>query len=295
MRGFTLIELAIVLVIIGLLVGGVLVGQDLVRAAGERAQITQIEKYNIAVNTFRAKYNALPGDLPEVTAAQFGFSQRGTWPGQGDGDGILESVGVGYQQGGETTMFWSDLTYANGLNLNMIEGSFSSVTPTAPPAFPATTRPVLSFATGLEAFFPRAKIGDNFILVSGFSPWGNTFANNSFYVSTLYGSWPAGSAAIVGKPGLTVKQAYDIDVKTDDGLPWTGRIRAAVWSGLPQWLEGGTYGNGGLTDIPYLYGNFPADPTTCVDNNGSVTNLAEYSISQNGGIGMNCALSFRFQ
>ena len=38
--GFTLIELSIVLVIIGLLVGGVLVGQDLIRAAGVRAQIS---------------------------------------------------------------------------------------------------------------------------------------------------------------------------------------------------------------------------------------------------------------
>ena len=42
-RGFTLIEMSIVLVIIGLVVGGVLVGQDLIRAAYERAQISQIE------------------------------------------------------------------------------------------------------------------------------------------------------------------------------------------------------------------------------------------------------------
>jgi prepilin-type N-terminal cleavage/methylation domain-containing protein len=46
--GFTLIEMAVVLVIIGLIVGGVLVGQDLIRSAGERAQITQIEKFNQA-------------------------------------------------------------------------------------------------------------------------------------------------------------------------------------------------------------------------------------------------------
>jgi prepilin-type N-terminal cleavage/methylation domain-containing protein len=44
--GFTLIELSIVLVIIGLIVGGVLVGQDLVKAAGVRATISQIEKFN---------------------------------------------------------------------------------------------------------------------------------------------------------------------------------------------------------------------------------------------------------
>jgi prepilin-type N-terminal cleavage/methylation domain-containing protein len=42
--GFTLIEISIVLVIIGLIVGGVLVGHDLIRAAGVRATISQVEK-----------------------------------------------------------------------------------------------------------------------------------------------------------------------------------------------------------------------------------------------------------
>src|SRR5580692_12405602 len=77
---FTLIEMSIVLVIIGLIVGGVLVGQDLIRAAGVRAQISQIEKYNTAVNTFYGKYGYLPGDIPAEPAAQFGFAPRGTYP-----------------------------------------------------------------------------------------------------------------------------------------------------------------------------------------------------------------------
>lgn len=49
--GFTLVELSIVLVIIGLVVDGVLVGQDLFCAAAVRATISQIEKYNTAANT----------------------------------------------------------------------------------------------------------------------------------------------------------------------------------------------------------------------------------------------------
>ena len=61
-KGFTLIELSIVLVIIGLIVGGVLVGQDLIKAAEIRATVSQVEGYNSAVNTFRLKYNGLPGD-----------------------------------------------------------------------------------------------------------------------------------------------------------------------------------------------------------------------------------------
>ena len=72
-QGFTLIELSIVLVIIGLIVGGVLVGRDMIQAATIRAQVAQIEKYNAAVNTFRLKYNGLPGDMLPAVAATFGM------------------------------------------------------------------------------------------------------------------------------------------------------------------------------------------------------------------------------
>src|ERR1700735_3583176 len=75
-RGFTLIELSIVLVIIGLIVGGILVGQDLIKAAETRAQISQIEKYNSAVNTFRGKFGGLPGDLAVSTANRVGITPQ---------------------------------------------------------------------------------------------------------------------------------------------------------------------------------------------------------------------------
>jgi len=64
--GFTLVELAIVIVVIGLLVGGVLVGQELIKQAQIRNVISQIREYNTAANTFRAKYNSLPGDFDKA-------------------------------------------------------------------------------------------------------------------------------------------------------------------------------------------------------------------------------------
>src|SRR5271170_5107299 len=88
--GFTLVELSIVLVIVGLITGGVLVGQDLISAAATRAQISQIEKYQTAVNTFRGKYGYLPGDIPAPYATQFGFVAKGANLGQGDGSGIIQ-------------------------------------------------------------------------------------------------------------------------------------------------------------------------------------------------------------
>jgi len=61
-EGFTLVELAIVLVIIGLLIGGILVAQSMVRTAKIQAFIRQIDQFDVAITNFQTKYNSLPGD-----------------------------------------------------------------------------------------------------------------------------------------------------------------------------------------------------------------------------------------
>ena len=75
-----------VLVVIGLIVGGVLVGSDLIKAAKIRNTISQKEKFDTAANTFKLKYNCLPGDC--ANASQF---IAGAPNGNGDGV-IVESV-----------------------------------------------------------------------------------------------------------------------------------------------------------------------------------------------------------
>jgi prepilin-type N-terminal cleavage/methylation domain-containing protein len=134
--GFTLIELAVVLVIIGFIVGGVLVGQDLIRAAQVRAQITQIEQFNTAANTFRSKCGYLPGDVTATAASACGLKPRGQYAGEGAGNGIIEGIygnsagqNIGFaEQGGETAMFWVDLS-ATG----PISGQFNTATATTAP------------------------------------------------------------------------------------------------------------------------------------------------------------------
>jgi prepilin-type N-terminal cleavage/methylation domain-containing protein len=49
---FTLVEMSIVLVVIGLLIGGVLVGSDMIKTAGIRAQIRQLDSFDAAAGTF---------------------------------------------------------------------------------------------------------------------------------------------------------------------------------------------------------------------------------------------------
>src|SRR5476649_103906 len=79
-RGFTLVELSIVLVIIGLLIGGILVAQSMTETARIVAVAAQIQQFDAGVESFKAKYNALPGD-----AQQFG----------GNGDGLVTITSTG--------------------------------------------------------------------------------------------------------------------------------------------------------------------------------------------------------
>src|SRR5690242_18571300 len=125
-NGFTLIELSIVLVIIGLIVGGVLVGQDMIKAAQVRATVAQYEKYNAAINTFRSKFNGMPGDL--TSATNFGMVARASATGVVNGNGLIESTDGAVEAsttvaGNETVLFWRDLSYSN-----LIDNSFTTAT-----------------------------------------------------------------------------------------------------------------------------------------------------------------------
>ena len=282
-QGFTLIELSIVLVIIGLIVGGVLVGQDLVRAAGVRATITQVEKFNQAANTFFGKYGYLPGDIPDPLATQMGLTPRGPYAGQGDGNGTLQGNSANIASGanwgwvdgaGETVMFWVDLTTANGLNLNLIDGSFSA-------ASPITNVNVA--ASQLSSYFPAAKIGGgNYFYIWSYNNNSQTGSPNYFGLSAVSAVSGAGGCleCIDSSPGLTVKQAYDIDKKIDDGLPKTGRVIARFVDGSD------TYG----MYTPWAPNAGTSSSSTCYD-----TTSGNYSVTISGGSNVNCALSFTMQ
>jgi prepilin-type N-terminal cleavage/methylation domain-containing protein len=62
-KGFTLVELSIVLVIIGLIVGGVVGGQSLINSTKINKVVVQLQGYKMAINTFELQYDALPGDM----------------------------------------------------------------------------------------------------------------------------------------------------------------------------------------------------------------------------------------
>ncbi len=284
------------LVIIGLIVGGVLVGQDLIRAAQVRAQISQIEQYNAAVNTFRDKYGGLPGDLNASAASQFGFQPRGAIPGEGDGNGVIQGVnGNGsdtvdgsYEGRGETGTFWADLGSAHFVpGANLISGQFWGYeTGTSGYTITATT------ANSISDILPAAKIGaGNYVYVWSGGVTGNDGTN--YYGLSAITSIPFDYAP-TSATTLTVQQAFSIDKKVDDGFPQTGNVLAiylnkAISGTGAVWAAGG--GVAGTSDTSAT----PGSATTCYDNGNVGGATQQYSVEISNGAGANCALSFRFQ
>ncbi|HCR85465.1 MAG TPA: hypothetical protein DIV86_02190 [Alphaproteobacteria bacterium] len=85
-KGFTLVELAIVIIIVGLIIGGILAGQNLLNNAERQKVVKEFQKYNNAMSSFKQQYNALPGDMANATTYWTGLD---SWH-NGDGDGYIE-------------------------------------------------------------------------------------------------------------------------------------------------------------------------------------------------------------
>jgi len=112
-NGFTLIEIAIVLVIIGLLLGGVLKGQELIQSARVRNLISQQDGIKAAYFGFLDRYRALPGDYPGAQANANIPNMGGATMG-GNGDGLIVNIGAASEQ----TLAWMHLSHAGFLTGN---------------------------------------------------------------------------------------------------------------------------------------------------------------------------------
>ncbi|MCB1094529.1 MAG: prepilin-type N-terminal cleavage/methylation domain-containing protein [Verrucomicrobiae bacterium] len=97
-KGFTLVELSIVLVIISLLISGLLIGQNMIRSTKIQSQIKQIQQIEIAVTNFKTTYNGLPGDTNLIGDAT-GSSSNASKICAGNNDGKISAIGNGSYSG----------------------------------------------------------------------------------------------------------------------------------------------------------------------------------------------------
>ncbi len=241
--GFTLIEIAIVLVIIGLIVGGVLVGQDLIRAAGARSVLTDIDRFNAAANTFLGKYNCVPGDCANATTfwpqdANCGGYGSLTTPAtatcNGNGDGVIETVGFNsqgtvqsapYYYKPEDFLFWQHLALAG-----LISGVYSGVAAngSVEGGQPGVNVPNTHLSGGCYQMMwtpdPAGGFGSH-LMFQPFPSW------NAYVVGTTIDPNDGSSPWSCFQPLMSPSQALGIDAKIDDGMPSTGNVQTTATLG----------------------------------------------------------------
>lgn len=231
-KGFTLVELAIVMTIIGLLIGGILKGQELMENARVTSTISQVKAYEAATTTFRDSFNAFPGDMPNaqnrvpncnancdpaVGVGLAGNSIVGA-PGWAAGGYVPQLAAGGMANppaavGEETQLYWVHL-----LQADLVSGVTDQ-------AIRAVTVP----AWGIT--HPNAKIGGGFVVGYGdgtpglgmpaavVGPAGTTLVMTNAPNDQM-------NAALLGQLPLSPARAAQIDRKMDDGKPGAGFVQA---------------------------------------------------------------------
>jgi prepilin-type N-terminal cleavage/methylation domain-containing protein len=191
--GFTLVEIAIVLVIIGLLLGGILKGQEMITQAKIKNLINDFNGITVAITSYQDRYRALPGDDQNATTRW--TTQN---PGKGDGNGVIagkynandtSGTGGAPADGKESNLFWQHLRIA---------GFVSGLT------------------TGTGSGTPPFNAAGGIVGVES----GVAGTNGLGFTST-----------IVCFSNLPEKIASAIDGQMDDSVPNSGSVRAQLQSG----------------------------------------------------------------
>jgi prepilin-type N-terminal cleavage/methylation domain-containing protein len=199
-KGFTLVELSIVLLIIGLIIGGITAGSSLIKQASLRSVISEQRSFSVAINNFLIAYGSLPGDIKNASSF---------WPScdatpancNGNGDGTIYFNFTASTN--ESYRAWQHLSLAG-----IIQGSYTGVGgPPSYQCYPSTVVPLSKFGSNNGYFFDNAGTYNVVITLGGVA-----------------------SGIECNSSSISPADAYNIDTKIDDGIPNTGVIQ--VYGGL---------------------------------------------------------------
>jgi len=188
--GFTLVEIAIVLVIIGLLLGGILKGQEMITQAKIKNVINDFNGITVAITSYQDRYRALPGDDPNA-AARWTIQA----PANGNGNGII----------------------AGNYNANDTSGTAG-----APPA--AAESNLFWQHLRIAGFVPGLTVGTG----SGTPPPNATGGLIGVESGVVGASGLGFTSTIVCSSNVTDKVAIAVDTQIDDSNSATGQVRAQL-------------------------------------------------------------------
>lgn len=195
--GFTLVEAAFVFILIGILIGGIFSGKEMIRTSKLKQSYALVQKTKLAMNEFIATYHALPGDMRNINKLAFSGCPAG------NGNEVLEpltDVTSAAPLNDETTFFWHHLSCADLLTNAVAPGQAAS-------------------ATWGESH-PRAYPAGGFVIISS-----NGLDSYNEIDAGIYARW---QDTLGGAPDnvLTPADASYLDLKYDDSDPLRGFMRS---------------------------------------------------------------------
>jgi len=220
--GFTLLEIAIIMVIVGLTAAGIVVGRSLLENAATMSVATDFDLYRKAALFYRDKHHELPGDHTDATSMS---SSDGSCPTPTASDSIVTATCNGNGDGtvGDTTtaplaaftdyqeslLMWQHLSLEGSL-----KGQYNGRRTTA----------ANNISIGINV--PTSRIVGGSFLMRYFptSLGTGTFYPASYNHVFFFGAPGANATLPFTEPALTPLQAYSIDQKVDDGKPGSGGV-----------------------------------------------------------------------
>ena len=256
--GFTLVELSIVIVLIGLIVAGVVGGQALVQQAKLRGVLTEVEQFDVAFNTFKLEYGEPPGDLSNASSYWTGAPN-------GNGNGRVRTVSnSGNGHDGEYVYVWHHL---GSLGSKLLPGPYDASPFTA--SLPKNQR---------DQSLPFSKIGHH---------WGvynrTRWKGHQYVLGASDSGWGYYGVA----PSLSPRLTLSLDNKIDDGKPATGTIIVEGRSGAFNTL----HWSGALPHNP-TYSPTPTAGNCTANGAASYDTTAEYNAGFNN---VSCIPVFRYK